>query len=703
VTGVYELEVAIRLVLIANDSLLIYTNSSTDPYTNGSGSTMLGQNTTTINTVIGTANYDIGHVFSTGGGGVAGLGVVCNSTNKARGVTGNSAPVGDSFDIDYVAHEMGHQFGGNHTFNSITGSCNGNRAASAAYEPGSGTTIMAYAGICGADNTQAHSDAIFHTKSFDEIVIYSTTGTGNTCPVTTATGNTLPVITSAGANYTIPFSTPFSLTGAATDANGDALTYLWEEYDLEPAGSAPNSPTGNSPIFRDFVPTSSPTRIFPRIQDIVNNTQTLGEILPSYARTLNFRFTVRDNRAGGGGVNHPDTTVKVVVAVTSAPFTVTAPNTAVTWNTGTVQTVTWQVGGSDLAPVSCANVNILLSTDGGYTYPFTLLSNTPNDGSQAITVPVALTTQARIKVEGAGNIFFDISNVNFTIAAGAPVITTILTTALPSASICAGGSLNIAFTIDGPANAGNVFTAYLSDNTLNFANGVSIGTLASVNAGSIAATIPAGTVLGGNYLIRVVSSNPVVIGSSNGTNLTVLSSPSAPGTISGSSAVCQGQSGVVFSVPLIANATGYSWTLPSGASIVSGANTNSITVSFSGVAVSGAVTVQGTNAGCSGSVSAPFAVIVNPPPSLSAITGQSTACAGQGGYVYSVTSMPATSSYTWSVPSGATITAGAGTNSITVSFSSVSTTGNISVYGTNACGNGTSVSMLVNLVPLPVA
>lgn len=422
INAVYEREVAVRMVLIANNNLIIYTNGSTDPYSNSDGGAMLAQNINNLNSVIGSANYDVGHVFSTGGGGVAYLGVICNNNYKGGGVTGSSAPVGDPFDIDYVAHEIGHQFGANHTFNGNAGACSGgNRNASTAYEPGSGSTIMAYAGICGAQDLQPNSNDYFHGASYDEIMAHITQGSGNSCGTVTNTGNTPPT-TNAGASYTIPKQTPFTLTGSGSDANGDNLTYNWEQFDLGAAG-APNNNT-NPPFFRSFSSSTSPARTFPKWSDILNNTTTIGEILPNVTRTMNFRLTVRDNRSGGGGVNFASTTVNVTTA--AGPFQVTAPNTAVSWPAGETRTVTWNVANTTAAPVSCPNVKILLSTNGGSSYPITLLAGTANDGSANVTVPNNPTTTARIQVMCANNIFFDISDVNFTItSAVAPATITI--------------------------------------------------------------------------------------------------------------------------------------------------------------------------------------------------------------------------------------------------------------------------------------
>ncbi|MCB0761258.1 MAG: hypothetical protein KDC12_07000, partial [Flavobacteriales bacterium] len=373
VNGVYEREVAIRMVMVANNNLLVYTDGATDPYTNGNGSTMLGENQTNCNSVIGSANYDIGHVFSTGGGGVAFLNAPCGS-NKARGVTGQGSPIGDPFDIDYVAHEMGHQFGGNHTQNN---SCN--RASSAAFEPGSAATIMGYAGIC-APNLQSNSDDYFHNHSYNEIINFSVNGSGNSCAVITSTGNGVPSINVGAGGWTIPHSTPFELTPvSASDPDGDELTYCWEEYDLGPATAAGDNnltnPSGNQPTFRSWKGTTDDTRVIPKVDDLVNNTTTIGEHIPDYTRNFNFRCTVRDNRAGGGGVNDDQLTFSM--DGNSGPFVVTSPNTAVTYLGNTIQTVTWDVANTNNAPVSCANVDIYLSLDGGYTWPILLVSGVP--------------------------------------------------------------------------------------------------------------------------------------------------------------------------------------------------------------------------------------------------------------------------------------------------------------------------------------
>jgi len=414
VNGLYERDMAVRMVLVANNNMIIYTNGLTDPYTNEDGTAMLFQNQVNIDLMIGAANYDIGHVFSTGGGGVAGLGVVCVANSKARGVTGLPAPIGDAFYIDFVAHEMGHQFGGNHTFNGTLGNCSGtNRNAATAWEPGSASTIMGYAGICAGDDLQRNSDDHFHSGSFTEIATYTQIGSGNSCAQITSTGNTPPTVTVPAGGFSIPISTPFQLTGSASDVeNPNSLTYCWEEFDTGPAGS-PNAPSGNAPIFRSFSPVTTPTRIFPKLSDVINNTQTFGEILPTYTRSLSFRLTVRDNNVNAGGVNYE--TIQFNVTAAAGPFLVTQPNTNVVWNSNVAQTVTWNVANTTAAPVNCQFVNIKLSTDGGFTYPTSLSSNTSNDGSEIVTLPAISSTQARVRVEAVGNIFFDISNANFTI------------------------------------------------------------------------------------------------------------------------------------------------------------------------------------------------------------------------------------------------------------------------------------------------
>ena len=506
VVGVYEKELAVRMVLVANNDQLVFLSGiGTQPspvFNNTNGSALLGQNQANVDRIIGSANYDIGHVVSTGGGGVAGLGVVCSSFRKAQGVTGLPNPVGDAFDIDYVAHEMGHQFAGNHPFNGNAGSCaGGNRNNNTAWEPGSGSTIMAYAGICTTTNDlQAHSDATFHTGNYQEMRAFIT---GTTCGTNSGTGNTAPVVTAPASGKTLPISTPFKLTATATDAENDPLTYMWEELDLGPASSPNDAQVAgqNVPLFRSFVPLLDGTRYFPRLTDLVNNTTVIGERLPTVNRTLKFRCTARDQHSGPAGViGGIDYSALVSMDVTSTvgPFVISAPNTAVSWTGGTAQTVTWNVAGTDAAPVSCATVNLRLSLDGGLTYPVLLASGVPNNGTASVTVPNVTAAQARVMVEAADNYFFDISDVNFAIVPG------------PGATITS-------FTpMSGPV--GTVVT--LTGTNFTGATAVSInGTAATFTVGSatsLTATVAAGTSSG---LISVttpagtaVSATPFLVG-----------------------------------------------------------------------------------------------------------------------------------------------------------------------------------------------
>lgn len=413
VNGVYERDVALTMVIIANNEDIIFLNGATDPYTNNQGGTMLGQNQTTIDNIIGNANYDIGHVFSTGGGGIASLRSPCNAGAKARGVTGLPAPIGDFYDIDYVAHEMGHQYGGNHTFNGTASSCGGgNRNLATAMEPGSGSTIMAYAGICGGQNVQQHSDDYFHAISIQEMWSFIKNGTGQ-CAAQSNTNN-LPPTADAGPDYTIPKSTPFVLKGIGTDPDGDVLSHCWEQMDNQDSPQPPQNTSVAGPLFRSIDPLASPDRYMPALATVLNNqTQSTWEVVPSVARQMRFRYTVRDNVAGGG--SSASDNIFVTTDGTSGPFIVTSQATPTTWTIGNTETVTWDVAGTDMAPVSCANVDIWFSTDGGQTYPISIALNVPNTGSATVNVPNINTTTGRLMVMASDNIFYDLNNAVITI------------------------------------------------------------------------------------------------------------------------------------------------------------------------------------------------------------------------------------------------------------------------------------------------
>ncbi len=487
INSVFRRDFGVVFQLVASNNRLIYINGfnidatpDPDPYDNYNGTTMLNANTPNITGLLGVSAYDIGHVFSTGGGGLAGTGP-CAAATKGNGVTGIVTPQYDPFDIDYVAHEIGHQFGAGHTQNN-----NCQRAATSAMEPGSASTIMGYAGIC-APNVQGNSDAYFHAISIQQINASIAT---HTCEVETAILNSEPVVT-AMLNYSIPKSTPFELKGTATDAEADPMTYTWEQMNNETTGVMPPIATNpGSPNFRSFAPTTSSSRTFPNLAAIISNTTPTWEVLPSVARTLNFRMTVRDNSILGGQTNQANSVV--TVSGTAGPFVVTAPNLGTEiWYVGESKTITWNVASTNTATFS-TTVNIKLSIDGGFTYPITLASAVANSGSQAITVPNNIGKLNRIKIEAAANIFFDISNANFEIKSGKFE----MTTAQNTVSVCK------------PNNGVYTFNYTPAP---GFAELVTFST-ASLPSGAVAAFVPANRSTAGTVTLTVSNITAVATG-----------------------------------------------------------------------------------------------------------------------------------------------------------------------------------------------
>ncbi|MEZ4967583.1 MAG: cadherin-like domain-containing protein [Saprospiraceae bacterium] len=411
-----ERDLDVRFEVIANNDQIIFLDKNTDPYTGDTVGDWMSQNPGAINPIIGVGSYDVGHVFAqyvTGNQVGVVSGRTCNNVTKGRGCSSASNPATEYFYL-VAAHEMCHQLSGSHTWSNCPPN-DDQLAAGTAYEPGSGSTIMSYAGSCsGGNNVQGDNDPYYHIASILQVQNFVAQGEGNTCGTSMTTTNNPPDATiSIPNNLSIPILTPFQLTGSGSDPDGDPLTYCWEEYDLGPVSQL-GSPIGNAPAFRSYEPVSTPTRIFPRLQLVLSGGSSNSEVLPDTTRNFTFRMTVRDNRTGGGGVDWAE--IKFKSTYTAGPFRVMYPNTnTVTWNVGEYQTVTWDVANTDVAPVNCKTVNILLSTNAGNSFPIVLASGVPNIGRYCIQVPDNATSGARIRIEAADNIFFDVSNSNFKI------------------------------------------------------------------------------------------------------------------------------------------------------------------------------------------------------------------------------------------------------------------------------------------------
>ncbi|MFV0247537.1 MAG: reprolysin-like metallopeptidase [Tenacibaculum sp.] len=404
VNQVFENDLAVRMQLVANNDKLIFFDSSSDNLSNNDVNMLINQNQELCDAIIGSANYDIGHVFSTSNGGIAFLGSVCETNLKARGVSGISNPISDPFNIDFVSHEIGHQFGASHTFNNL---CNGERSNQTAVEPGSGSTIMGYAGICPPD-VQSNSDAYFHSVSIEQI--WNTIQNSAGCASQTSTANISPSA-QAGNDVSIPISTPFVLKGTANDPdNSSSLSYNWEQIDSEVAIMPPLSSNSAGPMFRSVPPTEAAERYFPNFLTVLTGSTSVWEVLPSVARSMNFSFTVRDNNINGGAVSLDD--IKVTT-VQGTPFSV---SNQVTWAQNTSRIIIWTVGQTNIAPINCKKVNIKLSVNGGMSFD-TLAADIDNDGEQEITLPafVQNTENAILMIEAADNVFYNISN-KFTIS-----------------------------------------------------------------------------------------------------------------------------------------------------------------------------------------------------------------------------------------------------------------------------------------------
>ena len=434
VNQIYGRDLAVQLQLV---EIIVYSSAGSDPFDQTDVSGMLGINQDVLDYAVGLDNYDVGHLFGTSGGGLAFLSSAC-TTSRAQGYTGHPSPdVGDPFDIDFVAHEIGHQLGATHTFNGTTQFCGGgNRTASTAVEPGSGSTIMAYAGICGAENLQSNSDATFHATSIGQINNFVFGGgAGGSCGTRVGVANSLPATISAGSDVTIPAQTPFMLTATTSaDPDGDTVSYQWDQIDVgtETTDATIGSDLGDNALFRTFVPKSTPTRYFPRLSSLIAGSTDIGETLPTTPRHMDFRVTVRDGRSGVG-----DDDVRVNVMNSQGPFRVSGGdlNVAGTYSGGFQHQIDWDPAGT---AGNCVTVNISLlslsNDDKTYCskedYPATAtptldLGDFANaNGTALVLLPTALIEKARVVISCTNPLypFFALSEVDIAVASGGSTV-----------------------------------------------------------------------------------------------------------------------------------------------------------------------------------------------------------------------------------------------------------------------------------------
>jgi len=407
---VLERDLGIHLNLVENNDLLINTDASSDPFTNTKLLDLVFQNQEFIDAIIGNANYDIGHLLTSSGGGLAAIASICNNGNKAKGASGISSPRGDSFDLDFVAHEIGHQLGATHTFNSSQGACSEEtRTARTAFEPGSGSSIMSYAGYCGLDNIQSNTDAMYHIGSIKQIADYTNNGNGSSCGVVKSTQNTPPQV-DAGRNFIIPARTPFELKGIAEDVDDDSLLYAWEQLDAGDT-STESLDKGNNALFRVHAPNSSSLRSFPPLKNVLNHKPAKGETLPNHERNLSLSFVAQD---GFNPAQSDEMIVKVMR--TGSRFALNYPRGH--YARGSTSPIYWNVANTDKSPINCSSVNIWLSLDGGQNFNYAVAANIPNTGDALVTIPADVSTSAngRFKIKCSDNIFYAVSYRNFIIA-----------------------------------------------------------------------------------------------------------------------------------------------------------------------------------------------------------------------------------------------------------------------------------------------